>query len=152
LNETNVFATDRHHPPGEWVQASISEKVAGIAYRLKDARSFANAARKAEAAQLRYGIELEPEPNNLHDPYAIKVHGFAESKNWFSKLSIRYWHIGYLPADLAEFVHSKLLNRGVTIDALLYKIYMRDTFIDVTIIVLAPPGNSMSMLNRLDRG
>jgi hypothetical protein len=67
------------------------EEVAGVQYRLSNAKAFA----KGRDHQLR----LEREPSNRHDPYAIKVMGIY--KGWFSSHEV---HIGYVPADVAKSI------------------------------------------------
>ncbi len=64
-------------------------EVAGIQYRKRNALAFAKRG--------QHRLELEREPNNSHDPNAIKVIGI--SKGWF------FWRsdfIGYVPRDTAE--------------------------------------------------
>ena len=55
------------------------------------------------------------------------------------------WMIGYLDRDTAVLTHAELLDKGLPIDAELYSIYESEKgFLDFTILVLAPPGNSVS--------
>ena len=51
-------------------------------------------------------------------------------------------------ADLAAELHRDLLNSGVPIAADLYSIYKQDEFIDINLIVLAPPGYGVSVRTR----
>lgn len=80
------FGTDRHRPPGEWVQATMTEEVAGIVHRKGACRSWASAVARAESAKLPYGIDLEPEPSNPHDANAIRVIGHATTRGFFGGL------------------------------------------------------------------
>jgi hypothetical protein len=66
-------------------------EVAGVQHRLANARAFA----KGRDHELR----LEREPNNRHDPNAIKVIGIY--RGWFFTHSV---HIGYVPAEEAKLI------------------------------------------------
>jgi hypothetical protein len=136
------FGRDRHKPIGDWVQTTIVEEVAGIQHRKDDARAFMHAVRKAEAERLRYGVELEPEPTNPHDPNAIAVLGTSVVKGWLSS-AVRKWKIGYLARDLAKEINRDLISKGVPIAAELYDVTLTaNDFIAVRLIVLAPTGHS----------
>jgi len=134
---------DRHKPAGQWVQTTMVESVVGVQYRRADAQAFVSAVRKAEQKGLVYGLQLEHRPNNPKDPNAIAVFGVAERKGWF-KVGVKEWLVGYLNRDLAAELVRDLLGRGTPVAAELYEIYIGDTeFIDIKLIVLAPPGHSM---------
>ncbi len=138
------FGKDRHRPDGKWVQATTMQKVVGVQYRKPDAQAFADAARKAEKKSLQYGVQLEHQPNNPHDPNAIAVYGISEKKGLFSK-SVAEWHIGYLEGELAAELVNDFLSKDIQIAAELHSIYESDSgFLDFNIIVLAPPGHSES--------
>lgn len=66
-------------------------EVAGIPFRISDARKFANGRRQ--------NLCLERETSNQRDPHAIKVIGLY--KSWFFNRSA---HIGYVPAEDAEII------------------------------------------------
>lgn len=138
------FGTDRHSPPGEWVGASMAEKVAGIVHRKGAVRSWASAVARAEIAKLPYGIDLEPEPRNPHDRNAIRVVGHATTRGFFGGLKQQRQFIGYLPAWLAQEINEDLIAQGLPVAGELYSIYRDGDYIDVNIIVLGPPGHSYS--------
>ena len=137
------FGQDRHKPPGEWVQTTMVEDVVGIPYRRGAARAFAKAVAKAERVGLAYGLRLEPEPENPVDPRRpLKWSGSPERRRWFSGAQIQQWHVGYLDAELAAELHEHLLSQGVEIAGELYSVYVAGRYIDIKLIVLAPPGHS----------
>lgn len=138
------FGTDRHRPPGEWVQATMTEEVAGIVHRKGACRSWASAVARAESAKLPYGIDLEPEPSNPHDANAIRVIGHATTRGFFGGLKQHRHFIGYLPAWLAQEINEDLISQGLPIAGELYSIYQANDFFDVKVLVLGPPGHSES--------
>lgn len=138
------YGQDRHQPTGEWVQATTVVPVFGIQYRRDAAFAFAAAARKAEVRGWMYGVKARPEPTNAVDPNAIKVVGFAEQRGFLRRPRVTDWHIGYLDRDTAADITGTLVAEGVPISAELYSIYESDDFLDVKIIILAPPGHSLS--------
>jgi hypothetical protein len=137
-------------PDGKWVQTTLTESVVGVHHRKADAIVCANAARKAEAKGLQYGVQLEHRPDNPHDSNAIAVIGVAEQKGWFSR-RIGQWHIGYLDRDVASEIVSDLVSNGIAVAAQLYSIYEgKDGFLDFKVIVLAPPGHSTKARRRAE--
>lgn len=93
------------------------------------------AVRAAELARRPYGVHLRPDPGNPHDPNAIAAYGFADGKTW---------HVGFLDRDTAQEITRDLISNGVAIDAELYAIWVADDgYIEIKLIVLAPPGHSM---------
>jgi hypothetical protein len=77
-------------PDGMWIMEAHIE-VAGIPHRMGNAVAFARRG--------QHYLELEREPNNPHDPNAIKVIGV--SKGWF------FWRrhfLGYVPRETAARV------------------------------------------------
>jgi hypothetical protein len=124
--------------------------VAGVHHRKENAVSFARAVEKAEAKGLLYGVHLEPEPTNTHDPKAIKVIGYAEKKTLFGKEKRAEWHIGYLERDDAADLHKDLVSQGLSISAVLYRVFALPNFAQVgfDLIALAPPGHSLSVRRR----
>ena len=82
-----------------------------------------------------YGVSLQPDPTNRHDPNAIAVYGKARNKSW---------RVGYLDRFTAEEITRDLVAKGVPIAGELFEIWVgNDGFIDIKVIVLAPPGNGM---------
>lgn len=63
-------------------------RVAGIRYRMSDALDF------LDEAEQGHRLDLEPEPDNQFDEYAVRVVGCGR-------------HIGYLPAPLSELLAYK---------------------------------------------
>jgi hypothetical protein len=102
------------------------EEVAGVQHRLSNVRAFASGRHHA--------LRLEREPNNPHDPNAIKVIGIY--KGWFFTHRV---HIGYVPAEIAEEIAER--NLFSQIQPLLKNIwwggYVRD-YIVVRFDILGP--------------
>lgn len=140
-----VCGRDRHRPAGSWVIATPRIKVVGIQHRFDDVRGWAEGVRLAEKAGRYYGVELVPEPDNRHDPNAIKVIGLCD----FNGKRLDY-HIGYLAREWAEDIQTSFLAEGIPIACELYSVFNTLEFIDVNLLILAPPGNSYSkrMRNR----
>ena len=137
------FARDRHQPPGEWVQATKLESVVGIQFRKNAVIDFSRAVSGAERKGLVYGLLLRHEPDNPHDRNAIAVTGFVEAKGWFRR-GMKKWHVGYVPAILAEEIVRDLVAKGIPIAAELYSIFEGlDGFVGIKFFVLAPPGNGV---------
>jgi len=142
---TDRFGKARHRPPGEWVQTTMAEDIAGIAHRKGAAQAFANAVRTADRKGLAYGVALAPQPDNVHDRNAIAVIGQCMTKGWLGHQKLQEWHVGFLPAELAAELQRDLLSKGITIASQLYEVRETDEgFIAIKIIVLAPPGHSHS--------
>ena len=116
---------------------------------------FAQAARRAEAKGLVYGVELEHRPDNPHDANAIAVIGVAERSGWFRRRVDR-WHIGYLDREIAAEIVGDLVSKRTPVAAELYSIYEgRDGFLDFKIIVLAlswPPAANICDMRYLYEG
>lgn len=143
------FATDRHRPPGDWVQATGVEKVAGIQYRKGACKSWSRHIAKSQRAGMAYGVELAPEPANPADRNAIAVYGFAETPGLFHKRVRKRLHVGYLPRETAADIQRDLISQGLPIAGELYSIYWgRGDYFDVNVIVLAPPGHGRSTRER----
>lgn len=129
------FGQHRHKPSGEWVQTTTVESVVGIPHRKDSVEKFCAAVAKAERSGRRYGVRLVQERANKFDPLAIAVEGYAANQSW---------HIGYLDKDLSRDLYRDLLNSGIPIEGELYSVWIADNgFIDVKILVLAPPGHGM---------
>lgn len=100
-----------------------------------------------------YGVELEPEPTNPKDPNAIAVYGVAEVSGLFRKRVRKRLHIGYLPRETAAEIRRDLISKGLPIAGELYSIYRgAGGFLDVNVIVLAPPGHSRSAREKREKG
>lgn len=134
------FGTDRYRPAGIWVQTTIAVSVVGIQFRKEAARAYISAVQKAESLRLQYGLLLERQTNNPHDPDAIAIYGVSEVQASLNT-SVQEWHIGYMARDLAAELAEDLVSKGVPIAAELLSIYeSANGFIDVSYIVLAPKG------------
>lgn len=84
------------HP--EFIRIAFSNiEVKGVYFRIKAAKQF--------ILGKDHGIELCPEPENIHDANAIAIYGHW--KGWFFK---RRKLIGYVPAELAK----KIAEMGIT--------------------------------------
>lgn len=142
------FGTERYRPRGDWVQTTLAQPVVGIPHRRRQASAFASAVARAEAKGWPYGVTVEPEPTNPHDPNAIRVIGMATVKPWFRAPRERHWHIGYVAREMAEEIQRDLLAKGVPIEAELYSIYRDRNFLEVKVILLAPKGHSESARRR----
>ena len=147
------FGQDRYKPPGEWVQTTMAEDVVGIPHHKRDALAFVHAVDLASRKGLAYGVMVVPEPSNRVDCHAIKVLGFADRRSLFGKVKRDIWHVGYLDAGVAAELHNDLISAGHPISAELYSVYLGadGDFVDITIIVLAPPGYSHSARRRSPR-
>lgn len=143
------YAQDRHRPAGDWTNFTNMVSVVGVQHRRDSAAAFASAARKAERSGLIYGVNLQFEPNNPHDPNALAVIGAADRKRLFGGIQAQEWKIGYLPREVAAEVCDQLIRPGLSVGIELYSIYEgREGFVDFKIIVLAPPGHSHSARSR----
>lgn len=94
--------------------------VAGMAYRKSDAIKFSRANNQE--------LSLEREPNNQHDPNAIKLIGISGSNKFF---------IGYLPKELSE----QIVDTGLfdNLRARLTRIYVgKDDFLEFHYQIVGP--------------
>lgn len=137
------FAQDRHRAAGEWVQFTNLVDIVGITHRLTDAHAFARAAQTAERRRLTYGVNLQFEPNNSHDSNAIAVIGLADCPGLFG-LKAKEWKVGYLPREVAADVVSELIEPRLPVSVELYSIYRTERYLEIRVIILAPPGHSHS--------
>jgi hypothetical protein len=97
--------------------------IAGIKYRKAEAIRFANSSNPE--------LGLEREPNNEHDPNAIKLIGVSGSSKYF---------IGYIPKDLSEQIVSTGLFDSVK--PRLARIYIgKNDFIDIQYQIIGPKAN-----------
>ena len=142
------FGRDRYPPPGDWVQATTVQVVAGTQYRRRNAWRYCEAVESAESRELFYGVTPVPEPTNRHDPHAIAIFGHCEVKPLFRKPRHRAWHVGYMPRELAAEMHAEFLSVNIPIAAELYEIFIQGNYLEIKFIVLAPPGHSLSSRKR----
>lgn len=130
----------RERPEGKWVQITALFAVAGIAFRKENGLNFFKAIRKAHTSGLTYGVNLEWQPNNKADPYAIAVFGISDVKTLFGMRS-KPWHIGYVPAETAKQVHHEYVANDIAVAAELYDAYLgKDEYLEIRIILLCPNG------------
>ena len=109
--------------------------------RKTDALAFARAVRTAEQKGWHYGVRLEPEPSNPHDPNAIKVIGHALVMPPSGAAAERSWHIGYVPREIAEELVEDLFSKNHPCAAELYGVYVDHDFIRIEFFVLVPKGS-----------
>lgn len=91
-----VIKFDDNRPPGDWVNWKIYSgwfEIAGTRHREKEVLAFLSAAELASMRGRTLGVRLVPDPNNQHDPNAIKVVGFTDGKDY---------QIGFVPRDIAS--------------------------------------------------
>jgi hypothetical protein len=72
---TMKLGTDRHRPPGDWVQATSVFKVAGIAHRKGATLQWIRDIARSLRARMPYGVIVEKEPDNPKDRNALKYMG-----------------------------------------------------------------------------
>lgn len=136
-----AFAEDRHRPEGVWTQFSVVEEVAGVQRYRANVEAFAARAAIDSRAGRPYGLTLQPDPSNAHDPKAIKVLSAYDGAQ-----------LGFLPRGLAAEVTDELVAHGHQVAVELYRIYHSDGgFIEVKVIVLGPKGFSHSARMRKAR-
>lgn len=92
-----IYPGQRHRPPGKWRRVEPWFQVAGAVYRIDDAVSFVLGAAECEKAGTPYGLDVEREPENPHDPKAIAIFGW-----WTSPAGRQRVKIGYAPRDVAR--------------------------------------------------
>lgn len=120
-------------------------------HRRVAAVTFLNGLTYAEEAGDDWGVELEREPSNPHDPYAIRVIGRYTKyrKRWFRSplTSIERIHIGYVDGGLAA--HLGRFGNDIPLAAEVYEIARLKKFdmkgeglpLIIKIIVLIPGKN-----------
>lgn len=155
------YGTDRHRPFGRWVQV-VSTNVVGGCYRKDNVDAFCNAVDIAEHKGLKYTVGMVPEPDNPHDPNAIKVYGLATTQSFLEGKKPNKWHIGYLSSGTSLWLYENLLSKQIPLAMELYGIYedkndnteseyYGKVFTDIKCIVLAPPGFSASSIKRRNK-
>lgn len=138
-------------PPGEWVQATLSEEVYGLRYREANVQAFCAAVAIADAEQLSYGVALTPQADNPNDPNAIAILGQCEVKPRFRSKRMNEWHIGYVRQELAQELHEEFLSKGIPVASQLRNIYRSGKYTGINYFVLAPKGHSHSSRMRRAR-
>jgi hypothetical protein len=94
--------------------------VAGISYRKQAALNFANSSNQR--------LRLEREPDNAHDPNAIKIIGVSQAGEFL---------IGYVPREIAEQIAD--LDLFDCIQPRLARIYIgRSDFLDIQYQLIGP--------------
>lgn len=146
------FGTARYMPEGDWVRATATLSVVGLQFRRGAVEGFCRAVTKAEAKGRWYGVDVRPNPRNQHDPNAIEVFGVVDVKPWFGRVKRQAWHVGFIDRDTAAGLARDLTGRNLPIAGELYSIYRgHDDFVDIKVLILAPPGNSQSKRARRAR-
>lgn len=84
----------------------------GVDYRLGSLLSFARGVKSALERDHPFGIRIVHEPDNEHDPMAMKVVGW-----WRTSVLLRdkdhEEHLGYLPARMAYACHSMHKDKAI---------------------------------------
>lgn len=94
-------------PEGAWSEVYEDVEVRGTVYRLESLFAFSKGLAKAVQTNQPFGLRLVPDPDNAHDPYAIKVEGYwMEKRTWF-QLREHAHHLGFLPAKMAYGIHKR---------------------------------------------
>jgi hypothetical protein len=117
-------------PQGDWKRASPLLTVHGVLYRKPEALAFAKAALKLHDAEKPFGLIIEREPDNPHDPNALKIIG------WGGGVSR---HFGYVEAiEAARFAER---YPGINLTAELYSVYLGGgSFVDIRYFIAVPAG------------
>jgi hypothetical protein len=128
-------------PPGEWVRATASLSVQGLAANLRAVIAFADAVEAAKKKGLRYGIDLAAEDAE-HPDRGLLVVGGAETKGFFSGRKVSHWPLGHLSPKVAREIHDDLIAKGIPIAAELSAIHYDHADPKIEIYILAPNGHS----------
>lgn len=72
----------------------------GVDYRLESLLAFAKGLKRALETEQPFGIRIVHEPDNEHDPHAMKVVGWWRSRAFLRDKECEE-HLGYLPARMA---------------------------------------------------
>jgi hypothetical protein len=97
---TIEFPEGLTEPPGEWDIVFEDVSIVGERYRMAECAEFIAGLRRSFETGSSFGVDLERDPQNEHDPLAVRVLGYWLEKKLFS--STRHVrHIGYLPKGLA---------------------------------------------------
>lgn len=129
-----VFPENR--PGGSWVNWKIGSgwfELAGAQHRLSDAKRFLEAAEFAADRGNPFGLRLERDPGNTHDPNAVRVIGCIEEEAAPGTMI----HIGFVPRDVAAEVAK--LHPDMPISAELKKAAIGESHVYITAAGLIPP-------------
>ncbi|QMW21600.1 HIRAN domain-containing protein [Sandaracinobacteroides saxicola] len=135
--ETSV-GTGRMRPLGKWVQTTPLLAVAGTSFRANEVRRFVEAVRLAERQGEHYGVRLERERGNPHDPNAVKVLGYASCRRLLRGVRQEELHIGYLPREVAAELVGPVIDAGHVHGAELYDIVVGADGVSIRFFVLLP--------------
>ena len=83
--------------------------VVGVRFHRKAAIGFTDAVATATEARAEFGIRLEAEPDNVANPKAVRVLGYARPKHLPGETN---FHIGYLPKRTATELHRRVAAGG----------------------------------------
>lgn len=124
-------------PEGDWRRCSLLCSVAGIQHRRSAAESFARLAFSNEAQGRPFGLTVEREPSNRHDPNALKIVGWAETAGFLGGDKRKSQHIGYVDAMEARRASERF--PGTSLAAEFYSLYEgRDGYLDVRFFLCVP--------------
>lgn len=119
-------------PAGDWTRVTELLNVQGIQFRRSDALRWASLAFRAEKSGGSFGLLIEPEPENLHDPNALKVMGWCGGKNIL---------LGYVDRVEAAKISERYPN--VFIAAEFYSIYQSaNDYLDIRFFLAVPKGTN----------
>lgn len=108
-------------------------------------REFCQSAKKAEHSGLDYGLELEPDAGNRHDPLAIRVVGRADVQRLLRGVGVKRWHIGFVPREETETITPDIIQTGEKYCAELYGIFEDGDFVEIGFFVLIPKASPASL-------
>ncbi|WKL57266.1 hypothetical protein Q1W73_16610 [Asticcacaulis sp. ZE23SCel15] len=138
---TGTLGTDKYGPEG-WDIVIETLEVAGLRFHIDNVTQWVDAVSKSERKTLPYGLELSPEPENPHDPNAIRIIGCAMVKPMFGKAEMQRWHIGYVDAEHAEIINRDYLGK-TPLAAILNEIYIDDeNIIEVEFDIACDPSGT----------
>ncbi|GLQ06848.1 HIRAN domain-containing protein [Sneathiella chinensis] len=122
----------RHRPPDrKWRQRGGVRKVAGAYWRRKKARDFCTMAVEREAAGEVFGLILQREPDNEHDPNAIKIMGGPDFEPQY--------HLGYVDrATAAEIARLDRKRGPLPLSAEIWTAFVTVDDADLRYIMLEP--------------
>lgn len=100
---TTLDFTPFCYVPDGWDVFADEVSIVGERFRLEEIGEFIRALGDAVEARRAFGVRLEREPDNAHDPYAIKVVGV-----WKTRENEHTRHLGYLSSKLAYKVGKQI--------------------------------------------
>lgn len=116
--------------PTGWETFTLGIKVAGLSHRLDYAKVAFENNENPE-------VIIQPEPDNEHDKYALRVL-LTKKGSFFGLFSFNTdFHIGYIPKDLAVLIHKHRLK--YILKARLRKVYAPGDYSMTIIIDLIGP-------------